>query len=148
MKTNFILFSLIILGVTFSCKKKEEDAGPTQQVMEDVPVTSDTLKKGTFTGYDHGLAGKSFILKDGSNKILRLTEFSMTPAPDADVYLSKGTSYSAGNVIKIADLTSGYTNSSLNFTIPPTVDYTQYPYVIVWCTQYSVNFGVAPLTNL
>jgi hypothetical protein len=147
MKNKLILFSLLIIGLSSSCKKKEEDNGPTQQVIDDVPVASDTLKKGTFVGYDHGLSGKSFILKDGNDRILRLTEYNMTPAPDADVYLSKNASYSAGNVVKIADLTGGYTNSSLNLTIPSTVNYTEYPYVIVWCTQFSANFGVATLTN-
>ncbi len=146
MKLKLIIFTLIIGFFAFSCKKKE-DAGPTQTVNQGTTSSSETLKKGTFTGYDHGLSGKCFILKDGTSRILRLTEFNMTPAPDADVFLSKSASYSAGSVVKVSDLTSGYSNSSLNFTIPSNVDYTEYPYVIIWCTQYSVNFGVATLSN-
>jgi len=147
MKTFLTLaFILIIFGTALSCKKKEDD-GPSQQVTDVVGVQSDTLKKGTFTGYDHGLSGKSFIIKDGDKHILRLTEYNMTPAPDADVFLSKSASYSAGNVLKIADLDGGYTNSAINLDIPAGADWESYPYVIVWCTQYSVNFGVATLSK-
>lgn len=147
MKSKIIFVACLMVVALLSCKKKEEDPGPTQQINQGISAGSQILKKGTFTGYAHDLSGKSAILKEGNKHILRLTKYYMTPGPDVDVLLSKTASYSAGNVVKIADLNGGYTNSSINLSIPDGINWSEYPYVMVWCVQYSQNFGVAMLSN-
>lgn len=147
MNIKLLLSSALIVVFVLSCKKKEDDPEPAQQVTQTVTESSQTLKTGVFTGYDHNLAGKASIVKDGGNHILRLTEYNMTSGPDVDLLLSKSASYSAANVVKISDLNGSYTNSDINFTLPSSLDWAQYPYVIVWCQQFSVNFGTANLVT-
>ena len=89
-----LLFMTLLVGTIgvaiVSCKKKE-DPGPTTTVMSPPPsAESDTIGKGNFTSYDHGLSGSSIFYKDGvtSVKKLRLYNFNMTAGPDVHVYLS------------------------------------------------------------
>lgn len=143
MKKLLILIASCI--VIFSSCKKEDMTNTTNDTIT-TPV-SDTLSKGTFIGVDHSLSGKAILFKDISeNHILRLEEFNMTSAPDADVFLSKTQNYVAANVIKVYDLGSGnYSNNAINIDVDENIVYSDYPYVIVWCTQFSAYFGHAPL---
>lgn len=144
MKNTFLL--LLIICALFSCKKKEDPA-PAQQVTQPISNTAETVKKGDFIGYQHNLSGKAFIIKEGTKYILRFTEYNMTSGPNVDVLLSKSASYSANNVVKISDIDGSFNNSSINFDLAPSLIWQDYPYVIIWCTDYNVNFGSAQLLN-
>ncbi|MBC7486632.1 MAG: DM13 domain-containing protein [Cytophagaceae bacterium] len=150
MKKLFMitLMACITTFVTASCKKKE-DLGPTTTVMSPPPsAESDTIGGGTFSSYDHGLSGASVLYKEGNPEVkkLRLYNFNMTAGPDVHVYLSKTSSYSAGNVIEITKLTTGYTNSSITFDVTSANYSADYKYVLVYCVQYSSLFGYTELT--
>ncbi len=143
---RYILITIILTTGILACKKEKVET----KTINDIVVTpiSDTLGKGDFTGQQHNLSGKTILYKDNTgNNILRLENFNMTAAPDAHVFLSKTSTYSSGNVMKIFDFTQNadYTNSAININVATNVDFTQYKYVIVWCTQYSAFFGSAPL---
>lgn len=143
MKTIFALL-LLFSTILMSCKKedKEEPAIMVDDKLSN-PV-SDTLSIADFSGYDHGLSGKALLIEDSTgNKILRFEQFNMTQGPDVYVYMSRNSTYSAGNVIQIQKLTVGYTNSSINFDIDDAIDHSDYKYVIVYCYQYSSLFGNA-----
>jgi hypothetical protein len=144
MKKMLIVFSIYSL-VAMACKKDKEET----KVLND-PISSpvaDTLGIGTFVGVDHSLAGKVILFKDSTgNHILRLDNFNMTSAPDADIFLSKTQNYVAANILKVYDFsTANYSNSSINIDVNENINFSDYPYVIVWCTQYSAYFGHAPL---
>jgi hypothetical protein len=144
MKKIILIIAILTIG-TVACKKEKET---TKTVNDNISSVSDTVGSGTFVGQQHGLSGKAILYKDNSNNhILRLENFNMTAAPDADVFLSTASTYSAGNVIKVSDLTSNanYSNSAINIDVNENIDFNQYKYVIVWCTQYSAYFGYAPL---
>jgi hypothetical protein len=143
-KITFLV--LIILNTLSSCKKKEDPA-PAVQITQSISNSAIILRKGVFTGYEHNLSGKAFIVKDGNKHILRLSEYNMTSGPNVDVLLSKSASYSASNVVKISDLNGSYTNSAINFELSPSLTWADYPYVIVWCADFNVNFGTAHLIN-
>lgn len=144
MKTIF-LFSFMVLTAMMACKKEKTN---TTMVNDEVtnPV-SDTLGTGDFVGQQHSLSGRAVLYKDNTgNHILRLENFNMTSAPDADVLLSKTENYNSSNVLKVLDFgTNNYTNSAINIDVAEDINFAEYPYVIVWCTQYSAYFGHAHL---
>lgn len=106
----------------------------------------ETLKTGTFEGFAHSLAGNVTVIKDTTgNVILRLENYTMTPGPDVDVYLSKTSSYSRSNIIKIDHLIDGYENGTRNIDIANDSDLSTYKYVLVWCVKFDQLFGYAEL---
>ncbi len=142
-----ILIALMASPVISSCKKKE-DPGPTTTVTAPPPSDdSDTIGEGNFTSYDHGLGGSAVLYEEGDPAVkkLRLYDFNMTAGPDVYVYLSKTSSYSAGNVLQITKLTTGYTNSSITFDVTSPNYSSDYKYVLVYCVQYSSLFGYTEL---
>ncbi len=146
MKKLLVVSFMLIFGMV-ACKKEEVSKKDTTNDKVTTPV-ADTLGKGDFIGVDHNLSGKAVLFKDTSdNYILRLENYTMTAAPDADILLSKTSTYNAANVIKVYDLAqnTNYTNSNINIDVDNGIDFTQYKYIISWCEQYSAYFGHAKL---
>jgi ribosomal protein L2 len=146
MKTSILLI-LVSLSIFFFSCKKEKDKEPEIKVEEQLDhPASDTLAEVNFTSYAHNLSGKALLIKDSTgNKILRFENFNMEMGPDVYVYMSRSSTYSAGNCIQLRKLPDGYTNSSLNIDIDDAIDHSDYKYVIVYCYQYSSLFGNALL---
>ena len=145
MKNTLIIILFLAFGIT-ACKKEKEETKMINDIITS-PV-SDTIGSGTFIGQQHSLSGKAVLYKDNTNNyILRLENFNLTSAPDPDVLLSKTSTYSAGNVINVSGLAqnANYTNSSINIDVDNSINFAEYKYVIIWCTQYSAYFGHAPL---
>lgn len=140
---------MIVLILAFgmmACKKEKEETKMINDVI--AAPASDTLGSGNFIGQQHSLSGKAVLYKDTTdNYILRLENFNLTAAPDPDVLLSKTSTYSAGNVINVSSLAqnTNYTNSAVNIDVDNAINFAEYKYVIIWCTQYSAYFGHAPL---
>ena len=145
MKKLLIIIIAVAFG-TISCKKEKEETKMVNDVL--VSPVKEIIGQGDFVGSQHSLAGKAVLIKDNTNNyILRLENFNMTSAPDADVLLSKTSTYSAGNVINVSGLGKdvNYTNSSINIDVDNSINFAEYKYVIIWCTQFSAYFGYAPL---
>ena len=143
---NLSIVIVVIAFVTAACKKEKEETKMVNDVI--TAPASDTLGSGNFIGQQHGLSGKAILYKDNTdNYILRLEDFNLTSAPDPDVLLSKTSTYSGGNVINVSGLAqnTNYTNSSINIDVDNAINFAEYKYVIIWCTQYSAYFGHAPL---
>lgn len=144
---KLVMISFVLVAGIIGCKKAEMVETITQNDVIVTPV-NDTIGVGDFIGVDHSLAGTSILFKDTSgNYILRLENFTMTAAPDADILLSKTSNYVAGDVIKVYDLTqnANYNNNSINIDVDNTINFSEYPYVIAWCEQFSAYFGHAHL---
>lgn len=138
------LLGLLGLLMLAACKKEKQKTVTTN---DEAPAVSDTLRTGNFIdqGAGHSVSGKGLLFKDANNNIiLRLENFNMTAGPNVDLFLSKTNTYNA-QVIKIKDLTTGFSNSSFNTDVDDTIDFSQYHYVILWCVDYSVQFGYADL---
>lgn len=145
-KLALVICSLLVMAT--ACKK-EEDPGPSVMVSTPPPSgDNDTIGLGTFTGYDHGLSGSALLYRDTASAVkLRLYDFNMTAGPDVYVFLSKTSSYSAGNVLQLSRLTTGYTNSSFSLDVTHPNYSSEYQYVLVYCVQYSALFGFTQLTS-
>lgn len=149
MKKLLYVLSLGLFLV--SCKEEEEVVvnAPIQtgNMPVENPVTS-TLKLGTFTSYQHSLAGTATIVRDTTrNVLLRLEDYTMTAGPDVHVYLSKTSSYSPANVIEVKHLTDGYSKYDLTIDVQDDTDFGTYKYVLVWCVKFNSLFGYAELKD-
>jgi hypothetical protein len=143
-----IVFCLLVL--IFASCADEQDPAPidTEELVdpiENMEVTGAVLLRGNFTGYAHALAGKVSVVEEDQKRILRFEDFVMTAGPDVYVFVSKSNVYSTGNTMAIAKLTSGYNKSTVNFELNSAVDLEAYPYVLVYCVQFSSLFGFAEL---
>jgi hypothetical protein len=141
-----ILLGIMVVVSFLSCKKEEE--GPSIMVNNAGALATDTIARGTFTGYAHSLSGNAILYTDINNAtVLQLENFNMTSGPDVHVLLSKTASYSASNVLDLGQLsaTTGYTNSKLSYTVS---DYNAaYKYVLIHCITFSSLFGSTQLIN-
>ena len=140
-----ILFACVAI-LSMSCGEETLSGGPNSSIMDMVPENKKQTGAGVFTGYAHDLSGKaSLFCGDGDNKAVRLEDFNMLAGPDVYVFISKSNNYSNANVIEVAKLTSGYTDSDINFDFKSQSFTSEYKFVLVYCVQYNSLFGYAEL---
>jgi hypothetical protein len=108
-----------------------------------------TLAEGPFHGLEHDTSGKAVLLDlaDG-RRFLRFEDFETSNGPDLRVYLSEipaGDDWFAygERFIDLGPLKGNIGDQ--NYEIPPGTDLSRYRSAVVWCRQFSVGFGVAPL---
>ena len=71
-----------------------------------------------------------------------LENFSTDPGPDLKLYLSSN--QGAAQFVNLGNLKS--TNAQQVYAISGMPDSKEYPYVLIWCQQFSVLFVVARLS--
>lgn len=101
---------------------------------------------GDWEGADdfHFARGQALLIETSHGTyILRVENFSVRNGPDLYVYLSPGESGNAEGAINLGGLKA--TDGAFNYDVPPGTDIEQFKNVIVWCRQFSVLFGSAPL---
>lgn len=132
---------IFLLVAIFACN--EEDKKPTQPIVDDSDTDiSIKLKMGDFTGVSgHSVSGTVALFDSLGTKSLRLNPFNSQNGPDLKVYLSKNAS--AGSYISLGPLKS--TTGKQSYEIPLGYDLNEYPYVLIWCQQFSVGFGEAEI---
>ncbi|MGB3177843.1 MAG: DM13 domain-containing protein [Albidovulum sp.] len=100
--------------------------------------------KGTFAGAnDHVTTGGVTIVKtaDGGAVVILDTDFSLDGAPDPRVGLGKDGAFDVA-----AELGKLGQNTGLQvFFVPASVNVDDYNEVYIWCLEFSVALGVAPL---
>jgi hypothetical protein len=117
-------------------------------VNEPLPATTNLPEKplsGIFMGVHDGFHTaegnvKVVSLTDGS-KILRLENFKSTNGPNVHVYLS--TDKHATDYVDLGKLKAN--NGNQNYNIPAGTDIRKHNIVLIWCKDFSVLFGSAPL---
>ena len=97
--------------------------------------------KGNFVSSAHVTSGLAEI--NENKTILRFTDFKTSAGPVLDVYLA--TDETASNYVDIGVLKG--LDGNYDYTLPGGIDYNTYKYVIIWCVDFSVNFGYAVLVN-
>ena len=128
---NFRYIYIVLLLISCHCSAQE---------------MKDTLSFQQFKGYDHELKGSALLYKDSlGNVLLDLVDMRMTEAPDAKLYLTKTDTYHKSKALKLADLKSIFDEETTTYTLPKDIDLSSYKNVIIWCYQYNVLFGNAPI---
>lgn len=107
---------------------------------------------GEFRSVAHETSGTATIytLPDGS-RTLRLSMFETSNGPDVRVYLvaapdaPDNESVTQAGYVELGVLKGNIGDQ--NYVVPADLDLSRYRAVSIWCKRFSVNFGVAPLTE-
>lgn len=136
MKKLVILICLCFLACGI------EEATPTVPVNDAFdPTKAQQLSRGMILGINHTASGTAAIyVLDGKHTLL-LDPFSSQNGPDLKVYLSK--EVDASNYVRLGALQS--TMGKQSYPIPSGISLTDYPYVHIWCEQFSVEFARAEM---
>jgi hypothetical protein len=139
MKTILTIFLGLLL---FACQP--EDATPTTTVGGNAPDLSQAklLKTGMFTGIGgHTASGTARVYELNAKFYIVFDPYSSQNGPDLKVYLSKDEKATA--YIRVGKLMS--TMGKQTYEVPGNPNLADYPFVHVWCEQFSVEFARAPL---
>jgi hypothetical protein len=140
-----LILGLILLFAICSCQ--EEGQLTKDPVITTPPIVTPTTEippstQSNYSGVFVSAPGESV---SGSAKVelsnihQLILENLIANGPDLKVYLSK--TDKASDFVNLGSLNSAKTI----YTIPDNVDIANYSYVIIYCQQYSVIFGVASL---
>lgn len=122
------------------------DSMPNNVVEDAMPEEASNepklIAQGDFSGADsfHTASGTAelYTLADNSS-LMRFTNFSVTNGPALHVFLVN----ESGQKIEIAPLKGNQGNQ--NYTIPNTIDTTNYNQVLIYCVPFKVTFATAVL---
>jgi len=133
---------LVIVICLCSVSCEIEEATPTVLVNDTFdPTMAQQISMGMIMGINHTVSGTATIyLQDGKHTLL-LDPFSSQNGPDLKVYLSKDVG--ATNYLRLGALQS--TMGKQSYSIPSGISLSDYPYVHVWCEQFSVEFARAEM---
>lgn len=93
----------------------------------------------------HHAKGKAFTVLSGDTTILRLEDLDATNGPDLHLYLAKpGGKTSEG--VNLGKLKGNIGNQ--NYELPPGTDLSVYSKVVIYCKQFSVDFGYSELKSM
>ena len=130
---------ILIFCVLLSCE--EENNIPTNPINDTFdPTMATKLKMGDFAGVGgHSVSGVAATYDNNGAKVLLLEPLNSQNGPDLKVYLSKDVN--ANSYINLGSLKS--TTGKQSYSIPGNPNLDEYPYVLIWCQQFSVGFGRA-----
>lgn len=95
---------------------------------------------GNFVSSAHTTKGQAVVNEEHTN--LTLQNFMTDSGPKLEVYLT--TDLSAQNFISLGELQG--LNGTYTYNLPQSsINFNTYKYVIIWCVDFSVNFGYAQL---
>ena len=133
----------ISLGLLlFACQP--EDATPTTPPSGNTPDLSQAklLKSGMFTGIGgHTASGTVKVYELNAKYYIVFDPYSSQNGPDLKVYLSKDETATA--YIRVGKLMA--TMGKQTYEVPGSPNLAEYPFVHIWCEQFSVEFARAPL---
>lgn len=133
-----LLFLLLSVGL-LACGS--DDATPTAPINDTFDPTKATLlREGNLMGSgSYVVSGVAQLYNDKGKLILYLNDFSSSNGPDLKVYLS--TTTAATSFISLGKLKSTMGKQSYEITGSP--DLAEFKFVLIWCQQFSVQFGHA-----
>jgi hypothetical protein len=150
---QLLTFATVALAVSLlaGCTAKNEDLTPvgTSGKIVNVNNPSQTfdpagqtlLLQGAFTGSgSYSVGGTVKVYEKTGQRTLVFENFTSSSGPDLRIYLAETTS--AGNFVELAKLAN---TGSFYLTIPSSYDPTKQRNALIWCKQFSVLFGAAPL---
>lgn len=135
--------------------EKTADKGKEASEMENktpaMPVADKETAKQTTARFEgafvdgepgHHAKGKAVTLVNGDTTILRLEDLDATNGPDLHLFLAKPGS-KTGDGINLGKLKGNIGNQ--NYELPQNTDLSVYSKVVIYCKQFSVDFGYSEL---
>ncbi len=104
-------------------------------------IVSKIISEGNFEPSAHEVAGKALLIEDNGRKVLRFEDFETINGPDLFIYLSKD--LTADDFVNLGRIKA--TKGNINYDVDPSIDTSQYKYVLVWCRAFRVLFSYAEL---
>lgn len=134
-KAIFKLVSLTLLVVLLSSCSSDDD--------NSTPATTPTasLYKGSFVSAVHPTSGLATI--DKNKTVLTFTNFMSDNGPNLDIYLVADLSNVNADFINLGDIKG--LNGTYSYNLPANIDLKVYKTVVIWCSDFNVNFGYATL---
>lgn len=112
------------------------------------PTPARVVSRGEWKGADdfHFARGQVLLVEVAPGQfVLRLEGFSVRNGPDLFVLLSPTTDGARDGALKLGRLKA--TDGSFNYEIPSGTSVEAFKSAMVWCEQFAVLFGTAPLTR-
>ncbi len=105
------------------------------------PVMVQVIRQGNFAGAN-SMGTAKLKIENGTLKLTTSANFSFsTAAPDLRIYLTNSLT-SVANAVQISPLTSaGIAGGARTWNVPTGVNITQYRYALIWCAQFTGNYG-------
>lgn len=122
-----------------ACKK--ESVAPVVTPTSASTSIDTTLYSGAFATNAHTTTGTVKLISSKNVRSLKFENFKTDAGPDLRVYLSKA----ANGTAKVELGTLKATSGNFEYAVASTINVAEYKYVIIWCEDYSVLFGNAPL---
>ena len=135
---NCFIFCLMVF-----CACEPEENTPTQPINDTFDPDGATLiTSGMFMGSGgYTVMGTATIYEKNGAKTLVLDPYNSSNGPDLRVYLSRDEN--ANSALNLGLLKS--TTGKQSYAIPGNPDIAEFSHVHIWCQQFSVQFGRAPL---
>lgn len=112
-----------------------------------IAASSIAAQAGDRSGSFSGVSGKTTsggvtVSRDAQGYIVTLgSDFTFSGAPDPKIGFGSNGQYTRGTLIGLLQSNNG----SQSFRVPAHIDINQFNEVHLWCEQYSVGLGVAPI---
>ena len=133
-KTIFMLVSLTLLITSLSSCSSEDDNQTTAPA---------SLYKGTFVSAVHPTSGSASV--NATKTMLTFTSFMSDNGPNLDIYLVSDLSNVNADFINLGNIKG--LSGTHSYDLPANVDFAVYKHVVVWCSDFNVNFGYATLAK-
>lgn len=104
------------------------------------PMGQTLLVSGTFASNVHPTKGTAKIYEKGGKRTLLMEGFTTDGGPDLRIYLADGTTFTS--FVEVGKLAA---TGNFFVEIPADYDPAKHGFVLIWCKQFSVLFGNAPL---
>jgi Bacterial Ig-like domain (group 2)/Electron transfer DM13 len=129
----------LVTGLAYGSANIRATSGSIQSA----PTMVQVIRQGNFTGMN-SLGTAKLKIENNVLKLTTSTNFGFNTAPpDLRIYLTNSLT-SVTNAVQIATLSaSGITGGARTWNIPSTVNITQYRYAMIWCAQFTGNYGAA-----
>ena len=139
-KFNFSIIAIIVIA---SCSEVEDNTPmvPVDDDFDPMEMGATLVKKGTLMGVGHSVTCDVKVYSSTGQLVVVFDPFSSQNGPDLKVYLSKDEQ--AMQYLNLGALKSTTGKQSYDVSGMPNLD--QYKYVMVWCQEFSVLFGIAEL---
>ncbi|MDU8886995.1 DM13 domain-containing protein [Yeosuana sp. MJ-SS3] len=134
-KYSFFLLTLLILA----CSTNNDDDSQVNQNEETDIMEEVDLYEGSFVSAAHPTSGKAIVNEE--HTILAFTNFKTDSGPILEVYLATDTN--ASDYISLGELQG--IEGDFDYSLPEGVNFETHKFVLIWCVDFSVNFGHAIL---
>lgn len=133
--TKFLNLAFLLV-LFISCSSDDDTMTP----QETQTITMPSFK-GSFVSAVHPTSGLATI--DKNKTMLTFTNFMSDNGPNLDIYLVADLSNVNADFINLGDIKG--LNGTYSYNLPGNIDLKVYKTVVIWCSDFNVNFGYATL---